>query len=140
MRDITPARGHALDIPFAEDRRPGTRLEPEVADRAAQLAAQEIHARASLAKVRWIVGGAVAVVAMLISAIWSLFTRYDATMRTLAANSHEIALKAVEAVKAEPATVAAAPNQDGGDGVVLGAMLALAAICIIIGLVGKVRG
>ena len=81
--------------------------------------------------VPWIVGGCLVALMMLISFGWSVLGELMAFMETTLSRHHELAMTAA---KPAPAAQKAA---EGGDMMVVGALLVLAAICIIFGVLRR---
>lgn len=83
--------------------------------------------------VPWIVGGSLAALAMLMSFAWSAMTSVMGTFEKMLARHHELALTA-----AQPAVSASVESGGNPDMAYVGALLVLAAICILIGLMRSV--
>lgn len=82
--------------------------------------------------VPWIVGGVLFGLAMMFSFAWQGLNLFLGHMREQAILSHEEKMAAMSA-----AAVRVQPAAEGGDDFVVGAMVALAAICIIIGIIRR---
>ena len=111
------------------------RLERDAAREQLARAQEAQPAQQSGSKVAWIVSGVCVCLFMVISFAWGVAQDMLAAFERHSARQHETTMAALDVASAHAASSGSAidPTSAG----VLGALLALAAICIIIGCIGK---